>query len=189
MVSAHIHLFRGLQGEVRSHIYLMSKESYSSYRIIVSCIRDQGRCPCTQCLVQLSQLEELGSPEDMNRCVALIRVDDDDNREKVQIVRDYILNCNQAVSGKGVEAQLMEHSLTPTDVHKMTSNLKLGWLLLSEYILEAAGAFRFWYILYACCGSHAWVWIGCLEGFVYPSAQDTGGPFQGNWAELDQWTW
>lgn len=126
MVSAHIHLFRGLQGEVRSQVYSMSMESYSSYRVIVSCIRDQGRCPCTRCLVQLSQLEELGSPEDMNRRVAMIRVDDENNREKVQIARDYILNRNQAVSGKGVEAQLMEHSLTPTDVRKMTSNLKLG---------------------------------------------------------------
>lgn len=86
----------------------------TSPRVIISSIRDKGQCPCPRCLVSMSELEQLGTPEDMARRLELIQVDDEEHQKKVQIARNLILVKNHAIGSEAVEAQLKSTSVTPT---------------------------------------------------------------------------
>lgn len=70
-----------------------------------------------------SEIEGLGTPEDMQRRLDLVRVDNAENQRKVQVARNLILNKNHAISSKEVEAQLKDWSLTPTAVSDMSNFL------------------------------------------------------------------
>ncbi|KAF7970284.1 hypothetical protein HWV62_24482 [Athelia sp. TMB] len=111
-------------------------------KIIVSCIRDKGQCPCPRCLVEFSKLEQLGSPEDMNHRVVSLRVDDENNRKKIQTARDYILKENHAVSSKHVEAELKEYSLTPTANAFSKRLAPLGFDIYSTLVVDLMHEFE-----------------------------------------------
>lgn len=68
----------------------------------------------------MSELEHLGTPEDMARRLELIRVDNEEHRDKVEIARNLILVKNHAVSSDAVEAQLKDTSTTPTAVSTLS---------------------------------------------------------------------
>lgn len=85
-------------------------------RVIISSIRDKGKCPCPKCRILLTDIDRLGTPEDVRVRSELARVDDAAQRRKVEKARNYILRKNLAVSSKKVEEELKDISLTPTDV-------------------------------------------------------------------------
>lgn len=76
----------------------------------------------------MSELEQLGTSEDMARRSELVRIDDETHQQKVQIARNLILVKNHAISSDAVEAQLKDTSATPTAVSKIHS-------LVHEYLL------------------------------------------------------
>lgn len=83
---------------------------------MIASIRDKGQCPCPRCLMPLSDVEGLGTPEDMQCHLDLARVDDETHRHKIQKAQDLIFKNNHAVASKMVEAYLKDESLMPTAV-------------------------------------------------------------------------
>lgn len=84
--------------------------------MILSSIRDKGKCPCHRCLVTFDQISGLGTVSDMQRREALVRVDDTVKRNKVDAARALIYDQNRAVDSMGVEELLKDQSLAPIAV-------------------------------------------------------------------------
>lgn len=84
--------------------------------MLLASIRDKGRCPCPRCLVPLTQVERLGTVNDMKQRKLLARIDDEIKQGKVAEARDHIYRRNYAVDNDGVETLLKYESLVPTDV-------------------------------------------------------------------------
>ncbi|KAJ2935903.1 hypothetical protein H1R20_g1191, partial [Candolleomyces eurysporus] len=84
-------------------------------KILVAGIRNNGVHPCHRCLIQKSDLSNLGAPNDNQRCLQQ-RIDSDDRRRKlVADARKEILENNYAVDGNKVESLLKPQSLVPVD--------------------------------------------------------------------------
>lgn len=85
-------------------------------RVLIASIRDKGQCPCPRCTASLSDVEQLGTVQDMERRTQLARVDDDAYRQTIKAARNLILKHHHAIDSKEVEELLKAHSTTPTDV-------------------------------------------------------------------------
>ncbi|KZP19824.1 hypothetical protein FIBSPDRAFT_665092, partial [Athelia psychrophila] len=83
-------------------------------KVLIASIRDKGQCPCPRCSMPFSEVEKIGTPEDMQRRQQLLRVDDEAHRKVVESARALIFNKNHAVSSDDVESLLKDESLTPT---------------------------------------------------------------------------
>lgn len=64
----------------------------------------------------MTHVREMGTQQDMAQRRLLIRVDDDERRDKVLNARNLIYERNYAVNSTHVEALLKEQSLIPTVV-------------------------------------------------------------------------
>ncbi|KAI0065195.1 hypothetical protein BV25DRAFT_1913814 [Artomyces pyxidatus] len=82
-------------------------------KVLLACIKNLGRCPCTRCYVTKEEIPALGSIADMARRAA-IRVDDDRRKAKVEAARDAIFKKGRKITGKPVERILHSDSLVPT---------------------------------------------------------------------------
>ena len=86
------------------------------YRVILSSIRDLGRCPCPRCLIPMARVYRMGMVQDMKERKTLARVDDENRRHKVELAREIIYKKNYAVNNEKVESILRPESLVPTAV-------------------------------------------------------------------------
>ncbi|KZP02363.1 hypothetical protein FIBSPDRAFT_905925, partial [Athelia psychrophila] len=113
-------------------------------KVIISSIRDKGRCPCPQCLILFTDIDCLGTPEDMQRRTELARLDDEEKQRRVKTARDYILKKNLAISSKYVEQQLQDISLTPTDnaFSKRLAPLGLGFNIYLALVVDLMHEFE-----------------------------------------------
>lgn len=66
-----------------------------------------------------SEVENIGTPEDMQRRQELLRVDDAAQRQTIESARALIFNKCHAVTSDDVEGLLKDKSLTPTAVSKL----------------------------------------------------------------------
>jgi hypothetical protein len=90
-------------------------------RVILSSIRDLGRCPCPRCLIPISHAYRMGMVQDMKQRKTLTCVDDESRRRTVELARDIIYKKNYAVDNDNVEALLQPQSLVPTSVSAVLS--------------------------------------------------------------------
>ena len=50
--------------------------SFTSFRILLTCIKYLGNMPCPQCIINNCEIKGLGMKWDLNQCKTKIRVDD-----------------------------------------------------------------------------------------------------------------
>ena len=96
----------------------LEMKSYSPFsnRILLASIRNLGRCPCPRCLVQLSEVHNIGMARDMQHRVTLARVDDTNRRNAVSAARKLIYDENHQVNSTAVERLLKGESWVPNTV-------------------------------------------------------------------------
>jgi hypothetical protein len=78
--------------------------------------------PCPRCLVKKTDLNLLGTENDMSNRTGKLRKDDDQRRAKVSSARRIIYELQYAIDSKHVENILKEQSYIPTTVRKPSSN-------------------------------------------------------------------
>lgn len=133
-------------------------------------VRNMGLCPCPRCLIKKTELSALGTPRDDTRR-ANIRVNSQHFRTKVSLARDIIYRQGYRVNADVVNILLKEESLVPTTVcpldhFTITSLNHIGSPI--ECIPHQVHGPQHFHIV--CCGSDAWVWVGCLQGLPDPSS-------------------
>lgn len=114
----------------------------------MSAIRHLGAHPCPRCLIPLSRVQRMGMTQDMAQRRTLARIDDHEQRNKIQSARAIIYEGNYAVDNERVENLLKTHSLVPTEVrflaaicnstlifHQSAFSKKLGPLGLNAFLL------------------------------------------------------
>lgn len=69
----------------------------------------------------ITEVELLGTTEDLLRRAQLARVDDEEHRRTIQVARELIIKQHYAVDSKQVEDLLKAKSLTPTAVSGLTA--------------------------------------------------------------------
>ncbi|KZP01994.1 hypothetical protein FIBSPDRAFT_771384, partial [Athelia psychrophila] len=84
-------------------------------KALIASIRDKGERPCPRCLMPFSEVENIGTPEDMKSRQELLRVDDGAQRQIIESARALIFKKHHAVTSDEVEGLLKNKSLTPTD--------------------------------------------------------------------------
>jgi hypothetical protein len=87
-------------------------------RILVTCIRNLGTCPCPRCLIPLNEVHNLGTELDRERRTTMARVDDSESRGRVVTARKLIYDPKQnvGVDNKAIEDLLKCTSQVPTIV-------------------------------------------------------------------------
>jgi hypothetical protein len=108
------HLFRGLQRKVIFFICSCVRDVLINHRVIISCVRDRGYCPCPRCGIPATRFQNLGMVLDMKQRSRLARVDDQSTRKKIELARSIIYEKNFAIDTNAVEELLKDESLTPT---------------------------------------------------------------------------
>ena len=73
----------------------------------------------------MTDVPEMGTPNDMRRRQLLARTDDDSRRNKVLSARKLIYERNYAVNTPQIERLLRDQSLVPTTVSEDPSNPSL----------------------------------------------------------------
>lgn len=87
-------------------------------RVLLATIRYFGGCPCPRCLVQKSEIADMGSKRDMSRRAdpRYMRSDTNFLRRKIELVRKWIFEKGIILNGTAVEGLLFAESLVPTRV-------------------------------------------------------------------------
>lgn len=82
-------------------------------------MRFLAQCPCPTCLVQKKQIPLMGTKRDAINCRKK-RVDDEDTRSMIAMVRGWIFEKGYRIGSQFVNLALGSLSLVPTQV-RMTS--------------------------------------------------------------------
>ena len=85
-------------------------------RILLSCIRNMGSCPCPRCLIPKTAVHLVGTKGDKSKLKKLARVDNLQYRVKISNARDIIYQQLRGVNSTFVEDILKPESLVPTEV-------------------------------------------------------------------------
>lgn len=113
---------------VSSHILQITQKSEHTFplngelltmaicRVILSGIRNMGRCPCPRCLIPRERADRLGEPLDIRQRSTLRRIESVKRRTWIETARTHIYKHNRTVTSKKVEDLLQEESLVPTNV-------------------------------------------------------------------------
>ncbi|KAH6905097.1 hypothetical protein BKA70DRAFT_1431183 [Coprinopsis sp. MPI-PUGE-AT-0042] len=81
-------------------------------RTRIACVKQNGRHPCTTCLIDKSHVHNMGTEEDMAFRTDNPRLNDDENREMIRKALQTVDN-GYAVTGKTVMYHLQDRSLLP----------------------------------------------------------------------------
>ena len=98
------------------HQFLLCNNSHSFRRVLLCCIKYLGNLPCPRCLVQKSEIHELGTRRDFKRRETKVRMDDDRRRMLVETARGMLYEKGLRPTSKGILDLLASRSLTPTRV-------------------------------------------------------------------------
>ncbi|KAI0038496.1 hypothetical protein FA95DRAFT_1505601, partial [Auriscalpium vulgare] len=82
-------------------------------KVLLACIKNQGRCPCPRCFITKDEIPEVASPADMERRKN-VRVDNKASRTVVNKARGQMFTHGGSITGKGVKKHLDAKSMTPT---------------------------------------------------------------------------
>ncbi|KAK0447141.1 hypothetical protein EV421DRAFT_1706835 [Armillaria borealis] len=83
-------------------------------KVLMACLKTMGTCLCPRCLVRKSEVEWMGTINNMKRRVTKARVDSHSRRWQVEEARKTIFLKGKAVNSAHVESFLKDESLTPT---------------------------------------------------------------------------
>ena len=104
--------------------------TYILNRILATCIRNRGLCPCPRCMTELINVHMMGTKEDLSRRMKL-RTDDSHRRAKVEKSLKIIYEEGLRVDTDKVEKLLQPESWVPVHVCELATLLKI---FPSEYI-------------------------------------------------------
>jgi hypothetical protein len=114
LLPSYIYIFCRLQGKVGPDF--LNFGVYNFHRILISSIRNLGRCPCPRCLIPLDRVANMGMRRDMAQRRTLARIDDVKRRNRVETAREKIYEKGYVVDSTAVEDLLQGDSLVPTAV-------------------------------------------------------------------------
>ncbi|KIJ06917.1 hypothetical protein PAXINDRAFT_19881 [Paxillus involutus ATCC 200175] len=83
-------------------------------KVLLTCLKFLGHCPCPRCLVEKDRIDCLGSKSDRHQRNDSIRVDNQQRWNWIEIARQKIFNFGRSVISKAVENLLGARSLVPT---------------------------------------------------------------------------
>jgi hypothetical protein len=84
--------------------------------VIYVCIRSLGRCPCPRCLVEITDVHNMGKTADLQIRTTNVRVDDQDRRKKIEKARRLVYAKGSSVNGPTVKRALELETMIPTRV-------------------------------------------------------------------------
>lgn len=99
-------------------IVLITRKSWffvPALLVLLATIKYFGGCPCPRCLIEKSQIPDMGTKADM-RCRQNIREDTPWYRYIINLVRCWIFERGYLVAGEGVAKNLKAKSWVPTRV-------------------------------------------------------------------------
>ncbi|KAF8148266.1 hypothetical protein B0H34DRAFT_758798 [Crassisporium funariophilum] len=82
-------------------------------KVLLTTIRNLGRCPCPRCLIQKTRIGDLGKVVDGQRR-SHVRLDSDKRRRDVELTRRWIFEKGLGINSKSVNDVLQEESYVPT---------------------------------------------------------------------------
>ena len=88
---------------------------FEFHRVVLSTIRNLGKCPSLRTLIQKQYIPALGTTADDQRCQH-IRLDDDHRQNNVELARKLIFEKGLGIKSTRVEGLLDSKSYTPTRV-------------------------------------------------------------------------
>jgi len=82
----------------------------------MACLRYLSLCPCPRCLLLKSRIPMIGTKTDAKQRINLARVDSQDRRHKIELVRRMMFEGGVNITSKRIETILRPTSLVPTRV-------------------------------------------------------------------------
>ncbi|EGN92220.1 hypothetical protein SERLA73DRAFT_127673 [Serpula lacrymans var. lacrymans S7.3] len=98
----------------RFYIQFFTYSANYPEKILLLCLRNLGQCPCPRCLILMSQISNIGTPQDRKLQETQARVNNTTYLAKILSARKLIYKDNYAVNNTAVERLLKPHSLVPT---------------------------------------------------------------------------
>jgi hypothetical protein len=84
--------------------------------MLMACLKYLACCPCPRCLILKSRIPLIGTKTDTKRRIQLARVDSEDRRHKIELVRRMMFEGGVNITSKRIEDLLGPASLVPTRV-------------------------------------------------------------------------
>ncbi|TEB29008.1 hypothetical protein FA13DRAFT_1602778, partial [Coprinellus micaceus] len=100
--------------ERRFYIRIFTYSADYPEKVLIATIKQRGDCPCPRCLVKKTELDQLGTPEDMLRREQTMRRDNEVRRVTVSKAREKIMPSDGkgvVVGNRDVQALLQPQSL------------------------------------------------------------------------------
>ncbi len=82
----------------------------------MTCLKYLAHCPCPRCIVLKSRIPLIGTKTDTKQRNQLARVDTEDHRQKIELVRRLMFEGGVTITSERIETFLRPKSLTPTRV-------------------------------------------------------------------------
>jgi len=82
----------------------------------MACLRYLALCPCPRCLILKSRIPMIGTKTDAKQRINLARVDSQDRRKKIELVRRMMFEGGVNITSERIETILRPTSLVPTRV-------------------------------------------------------------------------
>jgi len=162
-LSMIFHLLCWLSREV-SHIFLCTDYQFDeSCRTLLATIKYLAKCPCPQCLVEKSNISELGTRSDMESRRTRIWCDTMAHKRKVERVRRLIYKCGMNLGSATVGKVLAPESLVPTQVCIAFRSTMLADKPVPECLFGMAWISPIWISLHVCSRCPPWVWTWHVE--------------------------
>lgn len=92
-------------------------------RILLTCMKFLGRCPCPRCFVEKDNIDRLGNKHDRWLRTHKYRVDNHQRRNWIELVCEMIFIQGRSVISQAVEGLIGTTSLVPTRVRTIVFNL------------------------------------------------------------------
>ena len=109
-------LWSRLSREVCSFFFLICELTIPPHRTILVCIKYLGNFLCPRCLISKADISKLGTKRDRKLCDLKERVDDEIQRSRIWLVRDWIYKGGTGIISAAVERILSPKSLIPTHI-------------------------------------------------------------------------
>lgn len=136
-ISSIFHLWCWLSRKVWRYFYFLTIHlNLSLSRILLACIKYLGEFPCPRCLIPKCRVPDLGTKNDKKRRETLARVDNEDQRNTVELARERIYKDGASINSKSIKDLLGPQSLTPTRVSVLVSFIWLEliiWLFRTHF--------------------------------------------------------
>ena len=141
---------------------------FEFHRVILSTIRNLGKCPSPRMLLQKQYILGLGTRADDQR--QNIHLDDNHWKNNVELAQKFIFENGLGIKSTGVEGLLESKSYMPTQVQVFASIHTLNSLtnVILERLFPSVSPHSTSILFLVCPQSPAWVWTWGMESSVHP---------------------